>query len=171
MDETKSPDAPEASGVAAETPPPTGPEAELEKWKALSRQNEQRWEAASRELEELRTERMTDQEKALVQARDDARREALSELASSLAEAEIRAQAATAGVTVQTDYLDLARFLGEDGRPDSETVAAYIARQAPAKPEFPKLRGAGYYRGGSGPAVTSMDPNELADLIAGKSFI
>lgn len=157
---------------AVEQAPSADPASELEKWKALSHENEKRWQAASEELEQLRAERLTDQEKALVQARADARQEALSELASTLAEAEIRAQAATAGVTVQTEYLDLAQFVGEDGRPDAERVAAFVSGQsaASAQPKFPQLMGAGHHRGGSS-RVTSMDPTELANLIAGKSFI
>ncbi|MER6380779.1 hypothetical protein ABT274_12450 [Streptomyces sp. NPDC001127] len=175
MDETQNAPEPaldEAGAAAVEQSPTADPAIELEKWKALSDENEKRWKAASKQLEELRAERMTDQEKALVQARADARQEALTELSATLTEAEIRAQAATAGVSVQTEYLDLTRFLGDDGRPDAERVAAYVAGQSAttAQPKFPQLMGAGHHRGGSN-RVTSMDPTELANLIAGTSFI
>lgn len=175
MNETDTPPVPTADGV---TPPPSSDPvsavesgSELEKWRALSRENEKRWKTASRELEELRQEQMTDQEKAVAQARADARREAISELATSLTEAEIRAQAASAGVTVKTEYLDLDRFLGEDGRPDTELVAQFVAGHTPAsvQPEFPRLMGAGYHRGNGG--TTSMDPDELVNLITGGKII
>ncbi|PNE29802.1 hypothetical protein AF335_33075 [Streptomyces eurocidicus] len=134
----------------------------MEQWKA-------RFEAASQELEQFRQSQMTDQEKALAQAREDGRRETLSELSPSLAEAEIRAQAAAAGVTVQTEALDLTHFLGEDGRPDTDRIARFVAKGdtvSAARPRLPQLMGAGYHRGGSGGTV-SMDPDELVNHITG----
>lgn len=173
MDDTDISPVPTADGVTPSSSDPVSavePGSELEKWRALSRENEKRWKAASRELEELRQEQMTDQEKAVAQARADARREAISELATSLTEAEIRAQAASAGVTVKTEYLDLGRFLGEDGRPDTELVAQFVAGHTqPVQPEFPRLMGAGYHRGNGGTA--SMDPDELVNLITGGKII
>ncbi|MEU5187004.1 hypothetical protein AB0G83_07590 [Streptomyces klenkii] len=160
------PAAGDADGPPTAPPAPDGTAAELEQWKA-------RFEAASRELEEIRQSQMTDQEKALAQARADARRETLSELSPSLAEAEIRAQAAVAGVSVQTEYLDLVQFLGEDGRPDSDRIAQLVARGdtvSAARPRLPQLMGAGYHRGGTG-ASTSMDPDELVNHITGGKII
>ncbi|GAA0406259.1 hypothetical protein [Streptomyces luteireticuli] len=166
MDEPQNaePTADETGTEAAPSAPPS-PDAsdEVEQWRT-------KWETAARELEELRAERMTEQEKALVQAHADGRSAALSELAPALAEAEIRAQAATAGVSVQTEYLDLNRFL-KDGRPDAEQVSAFIAKQAPARPNLPKLMGAGHHPGGAITGPTTMDPNELVDYINGKSNI
>ncbi|MFE4513772.1 hypothetical protein ACFRMQ_06155 [Kitasatospora sp. NPDC056783] len=152
--------------------PPAEPATEAEKWKALSRQNEQRWKTASKELEELRAANMTEQEKALADARAEGRQAALSEVGTSLVQAEIRAQAASAGVTVPTEYLDLSRFLAEDGQADAEKVKSLIESfpKPSPEPKFPDLQGAGYHRG-SGAGVSSMDPNELADLIAGGRFL
>ncbi|MFD7336660.1 hypothetical protein ACFV98_11735 [Streptomyces violascens] len=155
-----------------ETPIDVGPTAELEKWKRMSRENEKRWKQASKELEDIRHAQMTDQEKALEAARAEARQAALAEVGTSLVEAEIRAQATAAGVTVPTSYLDLTTFLAEDGRADREQVAALIdsLQKPPAQPEFPQLMGTGHHRPG-GNDISSMDPSELADFIAGGSFI
>ncbi|MFF1908629.1 hypothetical protein [Kitasatospora sp. NPDC058218] len=165
---------------ASETPnpatppvtPPADPAAEAEKWKALSRQNEQRWKTASKELDDLKAANMTDQEKALADARAEGRQSALSEVGTSLVQAEIRAQAAAAGVTVPTEYLDLGRFLADDGKADADKVKGLIESMPKpfTEPKFPDLQGGGYHRG-NGSTVTSMDPNELADLIAGGRFI
>ncbi|MEU7104274.1 hypothetical protein ABZ951_04345 [Streptomyces sp. NPDC046215] len=169
MDETPTPSTPDdsvADGPSAAPSAPDGAAAELEQWKA-------RFEAASQELEQFRQSQMTDQEKALAQARADGRRETLSELSPSLAEAEIRAQAAVAGVVVQTEFLDLNHFLGEDGRPDTERIAQFVAKGdtvSTARPRLPQLMGAGYHRGGSG-GTASMDPNELVDHITGGKII
>ncbi|MFB8199399.1 hypothetical protein [Kitasatospora purpeofusca] len=166
--------APAPEPTAPTTPPETPPAdaAEVEKWKALSRQNETRWKAASKELEDLKAAQMSDADKALADARAEGRKAALSEVGTSLVQAEIRAQAATAGVTVATDYLDLGRFLAADGQADPEKVKGYIESlpKPSTEPKFPDLQGAGYHRG-AGPGVTSMDPTELADLIAGGRFL
>ncbi|MCC2279525.1 hypothetical protein LKL35_29445 [Streptomyces sp. ET3-23] len=155
-----------------ETPAEAGPTDELEKWKRLSRENEKRWKQASKELEGVRHAQMTDQERAIEAAKAEARKAALAEVGTSLAEAEIRAQAAAAGVSVPTDYLDLSRFVAEDGRADRERVTELIASlpKPEVQPEFPQLMGTGYHRAG-GSDISSMDPNELADFIAGGSFI
>ncbi|MFJ4093450.1 hypothetical protein ACIPYS_17870 [Kitasatospora sp. NPDC089913] len=171
MTETSSTSEPTTPTTPPETPP-ADQAVEAEKWKALSRQNEQRWKTASKELEDLKAANMTDQEKALADARAEGRQSALSEVGISLVQAEIRAQAATAGVIVSTDYLDLGRFLADDGQADAEKVKGYIDSlpKPSTEPTFPELQGAGYHRG-TGGGITSMDPSELADLIAGGRFL
>ncbi|MFE0773907.1 hypothetical protein [Streptomyces sp. NPDC058861] len=175
MDDTQNTPEPTTSetGEPAEQSPAPVADSEVEKWKALSRKNEERWKQAAKELEQHRQGQMTDQERALEQARADGRKAAATEFGSSLVEAEIRAQAAAAGVAVPTDYLDLNRFLSEDGRADREKVTAFISsfpKPAAPEPEFPQLVGTGHHQS-SGGAITTMDPNELADIIAGGSFI
>ncbi|MFJ9900257.1 hypothetical protein ACIQPR_43705 [Streptomyces sp. NPDC091280] len=158
-----------------DTPPTPSVEdlqAEVDKWKALSRTNEKRWNEASAELDTFRQAQMTEQEKAIEAAKAEARNAALSEVGTSLVEAEIRAQAATAGVTVPTEYLDLNRFLGENGRADADKVKSFISSlpKPSADPDFPQLMGTGHHQAG-GNVISSMDPNELADFIAGGKFI
>lgn len=164
--ETKQPDPEKKTPTVEEL------QTEVDKWKALSRTNEKRWNDASAELDTFRQSQMSEQERAIEAAKAEARKAALSEVGTSLVEAEIRAQAATAGVTVPTDYLDLNRFLSEDGRADGDKVKAFISSlpQPNTAPEFPQLQGAGHHRG-SGGDISTMDPNELADIIAGGSFI
>ncbi len=155
-----------------ETPAEAGPTDELEKWKRMSRENEKRWKQASKELEDIRHAQMTDQEKAIEAAKAEAWKAARAEMGPSLVEAEIRAQAAAAGVTVRADYLDFSRFMAEDGRADRERVTELIdsLRKPETQPEFPQFMGTGYHRPGRN-RMSSMDPNELADFIAGGSFI
>lgn len=161
----------DTSSVTPDTPP--APESGEEKWKALSRENERKWKAASKELEDLRKSQMTDQEKALEDAKTEGRKAALSEVGTKLAKAEIRVQATKAGIDVPTDYLDLSRFLGDDGETDSEKVKEFVkslAKNSKKDPEFPQLDGVGHHKSTKND-ITTMDPNELADLIAGGSFI
>lgn len=171
-DTSPAPDPSTQSASGDATANDAGLRAEVEKWRTLSRENEKRWKQASRDLDELRTAQMTDQEKAIADARSEARRTTLAEMGTSLAEAEIRAQAASHGVTAPTDYLDLSRFLGDDGRPDAGLVSQFIASLPKPTPEpaFTPLQGAGHHTPGGG-AITSMDPNELADLISGGTYL
>ncbi|MFJ2114151.1 hypothetical protein ACIOEX_20065 [Streptomyces sp. NPDC087850] len=155
------------AGTAA---PPSDQPDSADKWKALSRENERKWKQTSKELEDLQAAQLTDQEKALEAAKEYGRKAAFSELAPKLTTAEIRVQAAKAGVSASLDYLDLNHFMGEDGQPDSEKVKAYIATLAPPAPQFAQLATLGQHQPAS-TGITTMDPTELADLIAGGTFI
>ncbi|MEV5378043.1 hypothetical protein AB0L26_19000 [Streptomyces nondiastaticus] len=83
---------------------------------------------------------------------DSIRAEVQREYATKLAQAELRAQAAQAGIKLGegfTDYLDASKLLGEDGAPSAEAIGKALAPLAAAKkPETPQLMGAGYHRGG-----------------------
>jgi hypothetical protein len=141
------------------------------KWKALSRQNEDNYKAVSKERDDLKASQMTDAEKAIEAARTEGRNSALSEVGTDLVTAEMALQAATAGVTLPSaEYLNVSKFLGEDGRPNKEAVKSFVESLPKAKEEFPNLQGAGKQTGGA-PEVTTMDPSELADLIAGGSVV
>ncbi|WP_405998612.1 hypothetical protein [Streptomyces sp. NBC_00829] len=74
------------------------------------------------------------------------------EYAGKLAQAEMKAQAAKAGIALPegfADYLDTSKLLGEDGQPSSEAVAKLLEPFQPAEAEFPQLAGSGYNRSGS----------------------
>jgi hypothetical protein len=159
-----------------ETPPPATPtaedlQAEIDKWKALSRTNEKRWNDASAELDTLKQSQMSDAQKAIEAARAEGRTAALSEVGNRLVEAELRAQAATAGVELPSaEFLNLNRFLGTDGAVDSEAVSAFV-KSIPtpaAGPAFRQDIGLGR-QGDSAPGqltrddLSRMTPSEIND--------
>jgi hypothetical protein len=127
--------------------------AEAEKFRELHRKQEARAKAnadASKELDRLRREVMTEQERAVAEASEKARTEAVTEvtgrLGSRLVIAEIRA--AVAGrltdeqVGALVDHLDLGRFITGEGDVDSKAVADFTASIAPEStgpPSFPDL--------------------------------
>ncbi|CCB74390.1 MULTISPECIES: hypothetical protein [Streptomycetaceae] len=103
-------------------------QAEVEKWKSLSRKNEDRFKATSAELDQVRQASMTDAEKAIEAARAEARNATLAEVGTRLAEAELRAHAATAGVELPpAEFLNLSRLVGSDGSVDSDALTKLIA--------------------------------------------
>lgn len=145
--------------------------ADRDKWKAMSRQNEDNFKTTSKKLEELERSQMTDAEKAIEAARTEGRTSALSEVGNELVNAEMAIQALSAGVKLpDVQYLNMTSFLGEDGRPNKEAVKTFVESLPKAQDEFPDLHGASKQTGGA-PTIESMDPSELADLISDGGFI
>lgn len=147
--------------------------AEIAKWKELARKHEDRAKAnagAAKELEQLRQQSMTDQEKAVAQAVANATAETrtavLREVGSTMVDAEVRAAAAGRSVDVDAllDGLDRGRFIGDDGQPDRKLIGSWIDRVAPsASPPsgFPDL-GQGVRGGRAQPSDTQV----FADFLA-----
>lgn len=98
--------------------------------------------AAATELERIKREGMSDMERAITDAKNEARAEALREFGSQLVDAEFRAAAAGRFEAEQLEVfvsgIDLTRFLDEGGKVKREDVATFVDAIAPAKPEPPK---------------------------------
>jgi hypothetical protein len=159
-------EAPAAEVVATtSTPaPPTPPAAttdtgaallaEVEKWKTLARKHEDRSKANAdavkraeqlqAELEQFRAASMSETEKALTkavkEAEQRARGEALTAVGQRLVRAEFRAQAAGSIPDLDgvLDDLNLAKFVGADGEPDTRAIEAAVRRLTPPKPAEPE---------------------------------
>jgi hypothetical protein len=148
-------------------------QADVERWKALSRQNEKNFNDARTELTQLREASMTDAEKAIENAKAEARNAALSEVGTRLVDAELRVQAATAGVTLPSpEFLNTGAFLGADGGVNTEAITAFVSSlpKPSNSPEFAQGIGLGR-QGDSGSynagqigrdALTRMSPQEIA---------
>lgn len=135
---------PEASAAPAQEQPKSGEQApsanpptveelqtkldevtkEARKWETRSKENHQ----AKTELEKQRQASMTEAERAIEEARTAARQEAATTYGKRLATSEIRATAADAGADLAGvfDYLDLGRFVGEDGEPDTKAIKTFV---------------------------------------------
>ena len=97
-----------------------------------------------KELNQFRQSSMTESEKALVQARNEARSETLKEVGVRLARTEFKAAAAAKGVDVSdiAQFIDMSQFLDGDGEPDVsqiETAVAAITPKQPEKPQYPSF--------------------------------
>lgn len=140
-DDTPDEDATTPAGAPDDTPDEvTDKDAEIEKWKALARKHEGRAKEnskAQKELDELRKQSMSDQEKAVEEARDAGRQEATASLAQKLAAAELRA--ALTGLVENpseiVEDLNLAKFVGDDGEVDTDKVNALKEKYADLKPD------------------------------------
>lgn len=140
--------------------------AELDKWKAQARKHEERAKAnakAAKELEEFKRQSMSETEKAIDEARNEGRKQALTEAGSKIAAAEVRA-AATGRMTAEqvdtlVDGINLARFIDDDGEVDRDAVTQFVDGIAPQQdsPPSPLDLGQGARGTGAGPAKTDMD--------------
>lgn len=111
-------------------------QAEAEKWKGLARKHEDRAKenaTAAKELEQLRQQSMSEQEKAVATAKAEGRAEAFRDAAVKVVDANVRA--ATAGRTVDVDALldgiDRSRFVTDDGDVDTEAIQQWVDKVIP----------------------------------------
>lgn len=155
--------------------PPQDWKAEAEKWKALARKHETEASKAmeraksnsnaSKELDQLRKASMTEQEKAVAQAREDASRETALRYGGRVVDAEVKAAAAAHNlsekqVAALLAGLDRGQFVGDDGEPDVKSITEWVADVAPpppARPGFPDL--------GQGARGGQSDINDMNRLI------
>jgi len=129
----------------AETTPDATPDlaAEVEKWKANSRKNEERAKAnaaAAKELEALKASQMTEMDKAVAAAKAEGFAEARKASAAEIVEAKVRAAATGRGIDTDAllEGLDRSRFIGaEDFSIDDEAIGTWIDRIAPKVEEQP----------------------------------
>ncbi|MFE6226890.1 hypothetical protein [Streptomyces sp. NPDC057854] len=172
-DTTQNNETNQQTSAGTEAPTVEELQADVERWKSLSRQNEKNFNEARTELSKLKEASMTDAEKALEKAREEARNAALSEVGSRLVEAELRVQAATAGVTLPpAEFLNVQRFIGADGSPDTSAIQTFVSSlpQPPKAPVFAQGIGlgrqgdsGGYAAGQLGrDALSRMSPQEIA---------
>jgi hypothetical protein len=143
--ETKPPEA-GANGTEGqgEAKPPDH-EAEVKRLTSALDNERKRWEKAERDLAELRKSQMTDQEKAVAEAKAEGRATALRELATKLLEAEVRAQAATrlADPADAVHLLELDGMLADDGTFDAKAIGSALDELVKAKPYLAKTNGPG----------------------------
>jgi hypothetical protein len=136
--------------------------AEARKWEQRAKENKQ----AAAELEKQRQASMTEAERAVAEAEQKGRTAAAQEYGKRLATAEIRAVAADAGADLAGvfDYLDLARFVGEDGEPDAKAIKAFVGG-LPSKSTAPPS-----FDGGTrGSAPTGASMSDLIRKAAGRA--
>lgn len=106
--------------------------AEARKWETRAKENG----AAAKELEKQRQASMTEAEKAVAEAETRGRTAASQDFGKRLARTQFDALAGRRNPDVSTDdvleYVDLGRFVGEDGEPDSKAIASAVERLVPA---------------------------------------
>lgn len=104
--------------------------AEVEKWKSLSRKNEQQAKAnaqAAKELEELKRSQLSETERLIQQAKEETQRAVKMEFAQKLVDAELKA--ALNGKVLDGGALlefNKSQFISEDGEIDSSSIQSWV---------------------------------------------
>lgn len=92
--------------------------------------------ALKRELEQLRQKSMGDAERAVLEAEQRGRASAATEFGKRLARTQFDALAgrrnADFDIASALEYVDLSKFLDEDGEPDAKAITAAVERLVPA---------------------------------------
>lgn len=92
--------------------------------------------ALEKELDKVRQAAMSESERAVVEAEARGRTSALTEVGQRLARAQFDALAGRRNAEVDTakvlEFVDLARFVGDDGEPDMKALTAAVERLIPA---------------------------------------
>lgn len=146
-------------------------QAEVDKWKSLSRKHEDKAKAnakAQQELERLRQESMTEQERAVETARIEARTAVLAELGEQRVGDAFRVAAAGRNLDIDTllEGVNLQSFLDDDGNPDTVKVGDWVEKIAPL-PEQPGTPSVPDLGQGARPTPPGLNSSQLQkDLMA-----
>jgi hypothetical protein len=120
------------------------PKSDETDWKAEARKWEQRAKennTKANEFDKQRKAAMTDAERAVAEAEERGRTAAATEFGKELAQTQFDALAGRRNPAFDTaqalEYVDLGKFLGEDGRPDTKAITAAEERLVPAAADGP----------------------------------
>jgi len=124
--------------------PASEPAADETDWKAEARKWEQRAKEnrqAAAQLEKQRQASMTEAERAVAEAEARGRSAAALDFGKRLARTQFDAAAGRRNPDFDTapalEFLDLGKFVGEDGEPDTKAIKAAVERLVPAPPSGP----------------------------------
>ncbi len=128
-------------------------------WKAEARKWENRAKSNHSELEKLRQAQMTEAEKAIEAAKTEGRTAAAAEYGQKLAAAEFRAAVAAAGIDLgeAAEYIDVNRFVGEDGEVNVAAIKSAVTKFSKLAPAKGPGRSGGDLGGGSGQQPPTLD--------------
>ena len=142
-------EAEETTAEAVETETPELSEmdklkAEVDKWKSLSRKNEQQAKSnmtAAKELEEIRKSQLTETEKLIEQTKTETALSVRREFATKLVDAELKAQLNSrvleGGALLS---FDKSSFINDEGNVDSEAIQQWVeAHSRSTEAQIPDL--------------------------------
>jgi hypothetical protein len=156
---------PPAEGQPAETDT-TDWKAEARKWETRAKDNHK----ARLQLEETQKAAMTEAERAVAEAEAKGRQSAKDEYGQRLAKSEFAAAAARRNpgfkIADVLDDLNLGRFLGDDGEPDTKAIEKAVERFVPNASQSPPPMDLGNT---GRPAGNGQDMNSMIRRAAGKA--
>lgn len=141
----------------------------LEAERTARKESDRRFKALEKEMEKVRQASMSEAEKAVAEAEARGLKTGRTEGGARLARTEFDALAGRRNPDFDTasalEWVDLARFVGEDGEPDTKAIKAAVERLVPVPDGGPPS-----FDGGArstAPATTGM--NSLIRKAAGRA--
>jgi|GEM_PF-1639847 len=141
--------------------------AEVDKWKSLSRKNEQQAKAngtAAKELDDIKRSQLSDTEKLIEQTREETSQAIRKEYAAKLVDSELKSLLSNRSIDGSSllDF-DKASFILSDGNIDSEAIQSWVeAHSTKAEPIIPDLGQGARGKNSSKSQIRSRD--ELKDM-------
>lgn len=131
--------------------------------KALDEERKAR-KALQKQLDELRKSQMTDQEKAIAEAKASGLAEATASYGRQLAQAQFDAEAARAGVNLgdAAGLIDVGQFIGDDGQIDNAAIKKAVGQLKKLAPTTPSRSG-GEFNGAPG-GTAPITEDQLAQM-------
>lgn len=121
-----------AEGADQKAEDTTDWKAEAKKWEARSKENH----GVAKAAEKARLDAMSEADRAVAEAESRGRTTARTEFGSRLARTEFDAMAGRRNPDFDTasalEYVDMTKFVGEDGEPDAKVIKAAVERLVPA---------------------------------------
>lgn len=155
----------EPSNEPTSEPDKTDWKVEARKWEQRAKDNNQK----ASEFDKQRKAAMTEAERAVAEAEERGRTAAASDFGQRLARTEFDAVAARRNPDVDTsqvlEYVDLTRFVGDDGEPDPKAISAAVERLVPEP-----AGGTPSFDGGTRtPAATPQGMSQIIRKAAGRA--
>jgi hypothetical protein len=141
----------------------------LDAERAARKESDRRFKALEKEMQQVRQSSMSEAEKAVAEAKAAGRAEVRGEYGQKLARTQFDAAAGRRNPDFDTasalDYLDLSRFVGEDGEPDAKAIKAAVERLVPAPTGGPPS----FDGGARTPAPPAKDMNDILRRATGRA--
>lgn len=133
---------------------------ESARWEKRARGNAKKareYDQLASELESLRRQNESDLDRAVREAEERGRTAALTETGAERVADAFRVAAAGRDIDVDDllDMIDVAKFLGDDGRPDRDAITARVQKLAPEREPAPLDLGQGARGGDTVPGLNS----------------
>lgn len=145
------------TGVDDQSTDTTDWKTEARKWEQRAKENQR----SAKELERQHRASMTESERALAEAEAKGRTAATADFGTRLARTAFDAAAGRRNPDFDTasalEYVDLSKFVGDDGEPDTKAIKAAVERLVPAPKGTPSFDG--------GSRSTTAGPTDMNQLI------
>ncbi|MCR8576471.1 hypothetical protein [Streptomyces sp. Isolate_219] len=150
--------------TTTEAPDVEALKADVEKWKALSRKNEEKAKANAKDVKEFeawKASQLSETERAIEDAKAAVRAEVAAEYGAKLARTAFlsAADGRLKDAKAVLSRVDVTQFLDADGEPDTKAIGEFLDGIAPAQQEQEQTPNEGLFQGARGDQGSALPLN------------